>query len=142
LRSTAPTKRTVDSGAELRNYGDTSHITWLRQLPVHSGKEAACARRPLGFPPRLLSSQTASHQVFESRHEVVRSERASGRLRGPKARQRDRLGLDVDRGGDAAEPIEQRRDRHEAIVTPARMRTKARPGQSCGRCTNRARDLR
>src|SRR6185503_12357182 len=83
--------------------------------------------RRLGFPPRLLSSQPASHQVLESRREIVRSERASGRLRGPKARQRNRLGLDVDQGGDAAEPIEQRRDRHEAIVTPVKMRTKAKP---------------
>jgi len=54
-------------------------------------------------------------------------QRASGRLRGAQARQRDRLGLGVDQAGDAAEPIEQWRDRREAVIASVRMRAQARP---------------
>ena len=40
------------------------HLTYcLHRLPVHFPKEAARARRHLGFPPRPLPSQPASHQL-------------------------------------------------------------------------------
>ena len=75
----------------------------------------------------MLSAQAALHDAFEPCHELVRAERAPDRFRGPQARQRFRLRLRIDEGGDAAEPIEQWRNRHEAVIASVKMRAQARP---------------
>lgn len=87
----------------------------FRRPPVHSHKEVTGARRRLGFSPWLLWPQSTPHEVFEPPHEIIRPERTSGRFRGPKARQRDGLGLNVDERGDAAQALEERRDRNQAV---------------------------